>query len=161
MAVVKVGAAGKADEVLRLALKLNAEFCRKALFGARRQQTSCIVIDLASPMRWHEEIYRRRLAIASGNFVFEIFDELEDRALVVQVGRQGRGCSLVLAHALAKPLRGNWQLSRKGLPWKYLSTSPSPLQLTPADDYYQLALRQQMAQNLDVVLNPTLKPEEG
>lgn len=132
-----------------------------AVFGARRRQTSCIVIDLASPMRWHEEIYRRGLAVASGSFVFEIFDELEDKALVVLVGRQGRGCSLVIEHALARPWRGTWQLSRKGLPGKYLSTSPSPPQPTAADDYYQLALRQQMAQSLDAVISQTLKPEKG
>jgi hypothetical protein len=132
-----------------------------AVFGARHRQTSCIVIDVASPMHWYEEIYRRGLAVVSGSFVFEIFDALKDGALIVFVGRQGRGCSLVLAHALASPLCGTWQLSRKGLPGKYLAASPSLRQPPAADDYYLQALRQHMAQSLDVVISPTIKPEEG
>jgi hypothetical protein len=112
-------------------------------------------------MHWYEEIYRRGLAFTSGSFVFENFDELEDGVLVLLIGRQGRGCSLVLAHALARPVRETWQLSWKGLSRKYLAASHCLPHPTAADDYYQRALRRHMAQSLGAVISPIIKPEEG
>ena len=63
---------------------------------------------LAHPQRWHQEIYRRSLAGASGCFVFEIIEQLGEEDLIVLAGRQGGGCSLSLSYALARPLNGTW-----------------------------------------------------
>jgi len=60
--------------------------------------------------------------------------------------RQGRGCSLRLAYALAQKERGSWRLEWGGLPAEYRTPPAAP----PAadDDYYRLALWRRIGQSL-------------
>jgi len=97
---------------------------RPDVLGMRRGDFSVFVIDLAHPLRWHEEVYRRGLAGASGHFVFEAVAETEGGGLVVLCARQGAGCSLRLAYAVAHPERGSWRLGRRGLPEGYIAPRP-------------------------------------
>jgi hypothetical protein len=119
--------------------------------GFRRGHTSFFVVDLAHPMRWYEEVYRRGLSGASGHFVFEAAEELADGALVVLAARQGRGSSLRLAYALALPERGSWRLEWSGLPAGY-GTPAAPPPMT-SDDYYAAALRDRIRREVDCLLS--------
>ena len=119
---------------------------RPDVLGFRRGRSSLVVIDLAHPLRWHEEVYCRGLSCASGCFVFEAREELAAGALIVLAAQQGRGCSLRLAYALARKERGCWRLEWGGLPDEYRAPPPGP----PAadDDYYRLALWRRIGRSL-------------
>lgn len=119
---------------------------RPDVLGLRRGRSSFFAVDLAHPLRWHEEVYRRGLSGASGCFVFEMLEELPDGRLVVLAARQGRGCSLRLAYALARPDRGSWRLEWRGRAAEY-SVAPA---IPPAadDDYYRLALWRRIGRSL-------------
>jgi hypothetical protein len=52
---------------------------RHAVMGARREQSSFIEIDLAYPMHWYEQVYRRGLASVSGCFILEMIEELDKK----------------------------------------------------------------------------------
>jgi hypothetical protein len=114
--------------------------------GIRRRHTPFFAIDLAHPLRWHEEVYRLALSGASGCFVFEALEGRADGALVVLAARQGCGCSLRLAYALARKERSSWRLGWSGLPAEYGAPPAAP----PAadDDYYRLALWSRIGQSL-------------
>lgn len=99
---------------------------RPDVLGLRRGISSFFAVDLAHPLRWHEEVYRRGLSGVSGCFVFEPVAELEGRACVVLAARQGRGCSLRLAYALARPGRGTWRLELGSLPAAYRTPPAAP-----------------------------------
>ena len=116
------------------------------MLGRRRGRSSFFAVDLAHPLRWHEEVYRRGLSGASGCFVFEAVEELGDGALVVLAARQSRGCSLRLAYAVARPERGSWRLEWGGLPAAY--RIPPAATPAPDDDYYRLALWRRIGQSL-------------
>ncbi len=94
------------------------------------------------------------------SFIFEVMDELDEGALVVLVGRQGRGCSLVITYALSKPFRGAWQLSWKELTGKCLATRSSSPRPTATDDYCRLALIRRAAQGVDVLLGSAVNQRE-
>lgn len=115
------------------------------VLGIRRGHSSFFAVDLAHPLRLDEEVYRRGLSGASGCFVFEVLEELAGGRLVVLAARQGRGCSLRLAYALARPGRRSWRLERRGLPAEYSVVPPNP---PAADDYYRLALWGRIGQSL-------------
>jgi hypothetical protein len=124
---------------------------RPDVLGLRRGHNSFFVVDLAHPMRWYQDIYRRGLGGASGHFVFEALEESGDGAFVVLAARQGGGCSLRLAHALARPERGSWRLEWSGVPARYGSpVAPPPL---PAGDYYRAALRDRVRRDVDDLLS--------
>jgi len=78
--------------------------------GARRGQSSLIVVDLAYPMRWYEKVYRKGLAQVGGLFILDLVEELDDRRLVYW--RAGRVLAVVFAYALLLPNRnvavGSW-----------------------------------------------------
>jgi hypothetical protein len=92
---------------------------RHAVFGMRRKKTSMIQVWLASPMRWLDDVDKRGLSLMSGCFVFEVVKQQPDGSLVVIAGRQGRGCSVNLAYALARPSGSSWVLQWKGLPEEF------------------------------------------
>ena len=87
---------------------------RPDVLGLRRGTPSFFAGDLAHPLRWHEEVYRRGLSGVSGRFVFESVAGSEGGARPVLAARQGRGCSLRLAYALARPVRGSLERWRAG-----------------------------------------------
>ena len=119
---------------------------RPDVLGKRCGPTSFFVIDLAHPMGWFEKVYRRGLAGASGCFVFESVEELRDGSLVVLAARQGRGCSLRLAYAVARQGRGSWRLEWDGLPAEY--KAPPAMPPVDEDDYYRRALWRRIGQSL-------------
>lgn len=77
-------------------------------------------------MKWYEDVYRRRLAGASGHFVFGVAEELGRGELIVPCGRQARGCSLRLAHAVTRQERGAWRLDWRGALAGYGAPPASP-----------------------------------
>ena len=119
---------------------------RPNVVGLRRGGSSFFAVDLARPLGWYEEVYRRGLSGASGCFVFEAREELADGGLVVLAAREGRGCSLRLTHALARQERGTWRLEWGGLPAAY--RDPPATAHAPDDDYYRLALWRRVGQSL-------------
>lgn len=119
---------------------------RPDMLGLRRGRSSFFAVDLAHPLRWHEEVYRRGLCGASGRFVFEAVEELEGGALVVLTARQGRGCSLRLSYAVARQEGGSWRLEWGGLPAEY--RAPPAMPPVAEDDYYRLALWRRTGQSL-------------
>jgi hypothetical protein len=118
-----------------------------SVWGARRGASSFIIIHLASPMRWKEEICGRGLSGASGYFVFEVVKELNDESLIVIAARQSRGCSLTLAYALARKDGNRWLLSFTDLP-KGFKTPPPNLQKRGKRDYYRLAEWRKLCEEL-------------
>ena len=133
---------------------------RHEIYGGRRRQTSVLIAGLASPVRWYEEVYRRGISCASGCFVFEVAADAGDGTLVLLAGRQGRGCSLGLAYALARPAGRDWRLSWGGLPEEYRACPPARPH-PAADDYYRLALRRRLSKGLDPVLGPPRASDLG
>ena len=99
-------------------------------------------------MRWMEMTYGRGLAVASGCFVFGVVKKLADGSLVVIAGRQGRGCSLSLGHAITRLKRGAWQLCWKALPEAFISPLRRPPP-TALNDYYRQTLMRRTAQTLE------------
>ena len=110
------------------------------IYGSRRRDLSYLHVNLASPMRWRDDVYKRGLALSSGSFVFEIVEEHDDGSLIVLAGRQGRDCSARLAYAIARLERGGWQLDWYVLPEKY-RTPPPRRDLMEADDYTSALMR--------------------
>lgn len=45
-----------------------------SVIGARREQTYCIVIDLAFSLNWYNEVYIGRLASVFGCFISEVVE---------------------------------------------------------------------------------------
>lgn len=125
---------------------------RHDALGFRRGPSSCFVLDLASPMRWCEEVYSRGLACASGCFVFAVAEGLPGGALVVLAARQGRGCTLRLAHAAARRERGAWVLDRRRLPESYMSP-PAPQPSDPNGYYARARGRKQPGQRRSALSN--------
>ena len=126
---------------------------RPSVLGGRRGRSSCAVVDLPHPIRWHEEVYRRGLAHAAGCFVLGVAEDLWDGKLVVLACVQGRGCGLRLRHAVARRGREGWELACKGLPQKY-KILPEDSPGTEAEDYYRLAVMRSAAGAVDAALNP-------
>ena len=118
-----------------------------SVWGGRRRSSSFIVVQLASPMRWQEEVYGRGLAGASGYFVFAVVTELADGSLLVMAAKQARGCALTLAPAVARKERGRWLLGWSGLPEDRKLPPPKPKKRDYAD-YYRLAEWRRMAKDL-------------
>lgn len=98
---------------------------RPNVLGLWRGRSSFFAVGPTHPLRWHEVVYRRGLSSASGCFVFEEVEELADGALVVLAARQGRGCSLRLAYALARKEQGFWRTGWGGLPAVYRAAPPA------------------------------------
>lgn len=126
---------------------------RPAVLGARRGRSSCAVVDLPNPIRWHEDVCRRGLAQASGCFVLGVAEELEDGGLVVLACVQGRGCGLRLRHAVARRGRQGWRLELKGLPQGY-GGAPEDSQVPEAEDYYRLAVMRRAVRDIEAALIP-------
>lgn len=99
---------------------------QNAVDGRRIRDKSYLAIYLASPMRWHSDVYKNGLAAASGCFVFEVVKERTDGSLIIVAGKQGRGYSVNLAYAVARPHAGAWRLEWKGLPREFKSPPPNP-----------------------------------
>ncbi len=134
---------------------------RHAAFGMRQKKTSMIQVWLASPMRWLEDVYKKGLAPMSGCFVFEVMKRLEDGSLIVLAGRQGRGCSVNLAYALALPSGGSWVLQWKGLPEEFRVelprlTSRVDTMIEAEGEYYHRAA---MRRAVDALTKYAPKPE--
>lgn len=127
--------------------------------GARREQASFIEIDLAYPMHWYEQVYRRGLASVSGCFILDVVEELDKKRLILLAVRQGRGCSLRLSYALAESYNSVWHLCRKRLQGKY-KAYPRCSDSADKDDYYRLAMMAQIRSYIDTVLCP-IKPEDA
>jgi hypothetical protein len=133
---------------------------RHAAMGARREQTSFIEIDLAHPMHWYEQAYRRELASVSGCFILNVIEELDKKRLILLVARQGRGYSLRLSYTLAESSNGVWHLSRKRLQGKY-KTYPRYSDSVDKDDYYRPAMMAQIRSYIDAVLCPQKREEDS
>lgn len=118
-----------------------------SIWGARRLASSFIVVQLASPILWKEQVYSRGLSSASGYFVFEVVKELPDGSFVVIAAKQARGCALTLSYAVAQRESGRWLLSWEGLPREFNIPLPTP-QRRSSPDYYRQAEWRRMAEDL-------------
>lgn len=137
---------------------------RHSAFGMRRGDGSFVNLWLASPLRWLEDVYKNGLALMSGSFVFEVVKRLDDGSLVVIAGRQGRGCSVNLAYAVARQQRGAWALTWKGLPEEFRvklprMTSKVADMIELEGEYYHRAAMRRAVGILDAKYGPKRSDE--
>lgn len=78
----------------------------------------CLNLGLLNPLKWRREVADRGLALVDGQFVFEVFHEINPDTLIALAVQQGAGTTVALSTCLLVkcPTSGEWSLCWQDVP---------------------------------------------